>query len=131
MSMGQAVHSVLHKYADFSGRARRSEYWYWSLAVALGYVVVLILEALAPALGLALLAGAALGLFLPNLAVGVRRLHDTGKSAWYLLIALIPIVGPIALLVFLATDSTSGTNRYGPSPKELGFFDYPGQPSAW
>lgn len=117
--------SVLQtKYADFSGRARRAEYWWFTLVnlgVTVGiFIVAAILGAIAKPLGvigmLAYLAYA-LGTFIPGIAASVRRLHDTGKSGWFLLISFVPIVGSIALLVFLFTDSTTGTNTYGVSPK--------------
>ena len=117
MSLVEAVRAVLGKYADFSGRARRSEYWYWTLAVVLAYVAVTVINAVIRPLGVLLLVVVALGAFLPGLAVGVRRLHDTNRSGAFLLLGLIPLVGGIVLLVFTCSDGTPGTNRYGPSPK--------------
>lgn len=123
MSFPEAVQTVLtQKYADFSGRARRSEYWWFYLAVLIAYAVF---EILAISTGLKvlflLLAIVALALFIPTLAVSVRRLHDTGRSGWWVLIPILPIIGTIILIVFLATDSTPGDNQYGPSPKGQGF----------
>jgi uncharacterized membrane protein YhaH (DUF805 family) len=116
VGFAEAVRAVLGKYADFSGRARRSEYWFWTLAVVLGYLVAVILAAIAkPFLYLAFLAY--LAILLPSLAVAVRRLHDTGKSGWLILLGLIPLVGGIILLVFTVSDSTPGDNQYGPNPK--------------
>lgn len=115
--MQEAVKTVLGKYVDFSGRARRSEYWYWTLAVFLVYVVGLIFTAIARPLGLLIFVVLVLGGFLPGLAVSVRRLHDTGRSGWFLLISLIPFVGGIVLLVFQCADSQPQPNKYGPSPK--------------
>lgn len=107
---------VWRKFATFSGRARRSEYWMFTLFNAIVYGALLLVDAL---LGtnmiLALvyiLAGA-----VPSLAVSVRRLHDTGKSGWWLLIGIIPLIGTIALLVFMFQDSYPGDNEYGPNPK--------------
>ncbi|MCL4135708.1 UNVERIFIED_CONTAM: hypothetical protein GTU68_008751 [Idotea baltica] len=104
-------------YADFSGRARRSEYWYFQLF----YVITLLI-----ALAIDFMIGfpvayliVALGSIVPALGVMVRRLHDTDKSGWFALISLIPIVGSIALIVFLATDGTPGSNKYGSNPKGL------------
>jgi uncharacterized membrane protein YhaH (DUF805 family) len=115
MGFPDAVRSVLTQYATFTGRARRSEYWWFALAnVALSLVAAIIDAAIGfPLFQLVV----ALGLFVPSLAVGVRRLHDTGRSGWWLLIGLIPLVGAIVLLVFLVTDGERGPNRWGPSPK--------------
>jgi len=122
MGFAEAVKTVIGKYSDFTGRARRSEYWYWSLAVALGYLVAVILSAVArPLLFLAVIFY--LGILIPTLAVGVRRLHDTGRSGWFLLISLIPLVGGIVLLVFTVQDSAPGSNTYGPNPKGVGGLD--------
>ena len=120
MDFMTAVRTVLGKYADFSGRARRSEYWFFSLAVAVAYVATLILTAVARPLGLLLLIVLVLGALIPTLACGVRRLHDTGKSGAFLLLGFIPVVGSIILLVFYVMDSTPGDNQYGPNPKGVG-----------
>jgi uncharacterized membrane protein YhaH (DUF805 family) len=107
-------------YSDFSGRARRSEYWWFALINAAILVVTAIVRAIGGpigAIGLILYLIVAFGTLIPSIALGIRRLHDTGKSGWFLLIAFIPIVGSIILLVFLFTDSHQGTNQYGPSPK--------------
>ncbi len=117
--------SVLTKnYADFTGRARRAEYWWFvliNLGVIFGIVVLAIIlsgsnDSLA-GLGGILYVVYVLGIIVPSFAVTVRRLHDTGKSGWMLLIGLIPFVGPIILLVFYFTDGDPGANQYGPSPK--------------
>ena len=112
------------KYADFTGRARRAEYWWFVLinfVVIFSLVVLIIILAGSndslTGLGGIIYAVYALGVILPSLAVTVRRLHDTGKSGWMLLIGLIPFVGPIILLVFYFTDGEPGANQYGPSPK--------------
>ena len=112
------------KYADFTGRARRAEYWWFVLVnfgVIFGIVVLAIILSVSSdslaGLGGALYVVYALGVIVPSLAVTVRRLHDTNKSGWMLLIGLIPFVGPILLLVFYFTDGDPGENQYGPSPK--------------
>ncbi len=122
MSFTQAVRSVLTQYVGFGGRARRSEYWWYALfSVLVGIVAVILDNALGTDFEstgnglISLLLN--LALFLPSLAVAVRRLHDTDRSGWWLLIALIPLVGAIVLLVFFCQDSTPGQNRFGPSPK--------------
>jgi uncharacterized membrane protein YhaH (DUF805 family) len=113
---------VLRKYAVFSGRARRREYWFFAL---FNFIISLVLVALDflfgtidPQAGAGLLSGLyALAVLIPSLAVSVRRLHDTGRSGWWLLIALVPLIGAIVLLVFFVTDSEAGANQYGPNPK--------------
>jgi uncharacterized membrane protein YhaH (DUF805 family) len=116
MTFGTAVSSVLTQYTGFSGRARRSEFWWYSLFTFVVYLVVALVDAALHTTVLGLVVG--LGLLLPSLAVTVRRLHDTGRSGWWLLIGLIPLVGAIVLLVFECTDSEPGPNRFGPSPKD-------------
>jgi uncharacterized membrane protein YhaH (DUF805 family) len=117
---------VLQQYADFEGRARRKEYWIFTLV---NFLITMALQALTfmvagmnPESTLGLFLSGILGLyglavFIPSLAVGVRRLHDTGRSGWWLLISLVPVVGIIVLIVFLVQDSQNGTNQYGENPK--------------
>jgi len=115
--------AVMKKYAVFSGRARRKEYWMFVLFNMIFTVVAMLLDNL---LGIAiedvgygpiyLIYG--LAIILPSLAVLVRRLHDIGKSGWWFFINLVPFIGSIWLLVLLATDSQPGVNAYGPNPKE-------------
>jgi uncharacterized membrane protein YhaH (DUF805 family) len=114
--------TVLKKYAVFGGRARRREYWFFVLFSVIISIVLGIIDGLtgsfSPTVGLGLLSGIySLAVLIPSLAVGVRRLHDTGKSGWLLLLALIPLVGAIVLLVFVCQDSNPGQNQYGPNPK--------------
>ena len=113
---------VLSKYADFSGRSRRAEYWYFvlvNLFINIGLAIgdEMFGLVIAPNLGLlGLVYG--LAVFIPSIAVLARRLHYTGRSGWWWLIALIPFVGAIILIVFLAEDSDPGeSNYYGPNPK--------------
>ena len=114
MNIQEAVRSVLSQYAGFTGRARRSEYWYWTLAYLIAYVVAFIIDSI---LGISLVTiVVALAALIPSLAVGVRRLHDTDKSGWFLLIGLIPLIGAIVLIVFFVADS-GPDNQYGPNPK--------------
>lgn len=113
------------KYADFSGRARRKEFWMFFLFYFIFAFVLSIIDGL---IGWGFGEGTfgplylifALATLLPYLAVTVRRLHDTGRSGWWYFIMLIPIVGPIWLIVLLATDGEPGENQYGPNPKEVG-----------
>jgi uncharacterized membrane protein YhaH (DUF805 family) len=107
---------ALKKYADFSGRARRKEFWYFNL-VHLLLVVGLMAVDVAVGVDGYLPVIYALGVIIPAVAVGVRRLHDTGRTAGWLLIGFIPVVGTIALLIFLVQDSQPHTNDYGPNPK--------------
>lgn len=104
------------KYVEFSGRARRKEYWMFVLFNFLASIAAGIVDGI---LGTALISGVySLAAILPGLAVGVRRLHDTGRSGWWVLISLVPIIGIIVLLVFLCMDSEPGANRFGANPKD-------------
>jgi uncharacterized membrane protein YhaH (DUF805 family) len=118
MTFADAVRSVLTQYATFTGRARRSEFWWFVLFNAMVSVVVSIIGSAAHTSILSTIVS--LALLLPGLAVSVRRLHDTGRSGWWVLLDLVPLVGWIVLLVFCAQDSQPGTNAHGPSPKEAG-----------
>ncbi|HIG24510.1 MAG TPA: DUF805 domain-containing protein [Acidimicrobiia bacterium] len=104
------------KYAEFSGRASRQEYWMWILSYLVVYLVLAILSAIEPLLGVPLFLFI-LASLIPSLAVFVRRLHDTNRSGWWWLISFVPMIGGIVLLVFLASDSTTGDNDYGPAPQ--------------
>ncbi|WP_240529710.1 DUF805 domain-containing protein [Streptomyces mangrovisoli] len=106
---------ALTKYAVFGGRARRAEYWTFSLVNAL---VMLLLVAAGRAAHFGYLYDLyALATLLPSVAVGVRRLHDTGRSGWWLLFGAIPVVGSLAMLLFTTTEGEPRDNRYGASPK--------------
>lgn len=115
MSFPEAVRSVLRQYFGFSGRARRSEYWWFYLATVLADIVAARVDSALgrPILQLILL----VGLAIPGLAVAFRRLHDTGRTAWWMLIGFVPIAGAIVLLVFFCSDSDPAPNKWGPSPK--------------
>ena len=110
----------LKKYADFSGRAPRAEYWWFYLLTVVAYIVAMILDSIVGAGGAGgfglLSMVVMLGLFLPSMAAGVRRLHDTDRSGGWLLIALVPLIGAIVLLVFWVLEGTGGDNRFGPDP---------------
>jgi uncharacterized membrane protein YhaH (DUF805 family) len=113
--------AVLKKYAEFTGRARRREYWLFALFNLLIFVVLVVIDAkggMMNPMGLGVLSGLySLAVFVPSLAVAVRRLHDTDRSGWWLLILLIPLIGAIVFLVFMLLDSQPDENRHGPSPK--------------
>ncbi|WP_427976685.1 DUF805 domain-containing protein [Agarivorans sp.] len=110
--------AVLKKYVVFNGRARRKEYWMFTL---FSLIITFLLAVIDAAVGSAGILGAiyALAVFLPTLAVSVRRLHDIGRSGWWLLIAFIPLIGAIVLLVFMLLDSKPGSNDHGEYPKEV------------
>jgi uncharacterized membrane protein YhaH (DUF805 family) len=120
--------NVLNNYATFSGRARRSEYWFFVLFNMIFGIVANILDNILGTtfeLGFGISYGYiyliyALAILIPGLAVVVRRLHDVGKSGWMYFIILIPIVGIIWLLVLLCTDSQVGSNKWGENPKGIG-----------
>lgn len=102
-------------YVNFEGRARRQAYW---MFVLFNFIVYIIIGVLGNFLNTAAPSYLySLAVFLPGLALGVRRLHDIGKSGWWLLVALIPLVGAIVLLIFACLDSQPGENAYGPNPK--------------
>ncbi|MFE3797256.1 DUF805 domain-containing protein [Nocardia tengchongensis] len=125
MGFGASIKSVLSNYATFSGRARRSEFWWFTLFHLLIFIGM-------PVLNVALTASDSTGtsplgvvhgllelaLILPSLAVQVRRLHDAEFSGWWLLIAFIPFVGALTLFVFSVMDGTHGPNKYGSDPKD-------------
>ena len=112
---------VLNKCAVFSGRARRKEYWMFALFNLIICIVLGVIEAIAgiaPEGDQSVLAGIySLAVLIPAIAVSVRRLHDTNHSGPWLLIALVPLIGPIILLVFMVQDSQQGDNQCGPNPK--------------
>lgn len=113
------------KYADFTGRARRQEYWNYVLYLILLFLacyMLIFIGAIAEiyiltVVGFLLVSIIALLSFIPSLAIAVRRLHDTNRSGWYYLIGLIPLVGGILLLVWFCTEGTRGENDFGPDPK--------------
>lgn len=130
-----AYKSMFKKYAQFNGRSRRSEYWYATLANSLisAIAYLFMLPAISEAAnqgyvsdGKAILAGIAaiavigyaVAVIIPTLAMSVRRLHDVGKSGWFMLLAFIPYIGAIILFVFMVLDSQPGANQYGTNPKE-------------
>jgi len=122
MDFMTAVKTVLGKYATFSGRAQRSEFWWFYL---FSLIVSAVLQMVDRALFGTLVGGQDVGILaplfslailLPSLAVGARRLHDTDRSGWWLLIALIPILGFLVLLYFFVQRGTAGPNQHGADP---------------
>ena len=119
MGFTEAVQTCFSKYATFSGRARRSEYWYFVLCYTILTGILSFLARNSTVLGY--VSGVIeIALFIPMLAVSVRRLHDIGKSGWFYLIGLIPLVGLIIMIVWYVRDSDPGQNMYGPNPKGIG-----------
>jgi uncharacterized membrane protein YhaH (DUF805 family) len=128
---------VLKQYADFNGRARRTEFWMFVLFNILAVIVLSIVDVLigtasltTTGTGFAMSGGLLTSLYqlavlVPSLAVGARRLHDTGRSGWWQLLALIPIVGIIILIVWWATEGHAGANEYGMNPKQEMAGGYP------
>lgn len=106
MDFSQAVQTCIQKYVDFEGRASRPEYWWFALfVVGVGLLLHFVSHVLSGLFHL--------GMLLPMIAAASRRLHDTGRSGWWQLIGLIPIVGTIVLIVFLAKEGEPGANAYG------------------
>ena len=114
----------LKRYADFSGRSRRKEYWMFLLGVFIAAILLSIVEGI---VGLGGMVGGVygpltvlffLGVFVPSLAVQVRRFHDQDKSGWFVLLGLIPILGGLAVLIFMCLEGTRGSNRFGEDPKD-------------
>lgn len=106
---------VLKKYAVFSGRARRREFWFF---VLFNFIIMIILMIIAQAINSAILSTIySLAVLIPSIAVTVRRLHDTNRTGWWVLIGLIPVIGFIVLLIFTVQDSQEGENQHGPNPK--------------
>ena len=113
--------TVLKKYAEFSGRARRKEYW---MFVLMNFLVSILISIVGAVIGdtdgliaVSLSGVYALFIFIPSLAVTVRRLHDTNKSGWWILITFVPLIGGLVLLIFMIMDSDPNTNAYGANPK--------------
>jgi uncharacterized membrane protein YhaH (DUF805 family) len=112
---------VLKNYAGFDGRARRTEYWMFFLFSLIISVVLTVIDGVVgmrSASGFGILSSLySLAVLVPSIAVGIRRLHDTGKSGWWLFISLVPLIGGIWLIVLLATAGNVGSNQYGADPK--------------
>ncbi|MBC7434629.1 MAG: DUF805 domain-containing protein [Bdellovibrionales bacterium] len=121
MNFGQAISTCFKKYATFTGRASRPEYWWFVLFQVLVSLASSMLGEVANGLVM-------LGLLLPGLAVGARRLHDIGKSAWFLLLGLIPLIGWIVLIIWACQKSDPGSNAFGPPASETPLID--GSPGA-
>ncbi len=112
---------VLKQYVNFQGRATRKEYWMFVLfnfLIMLGLTIIDVIIIATADISQSIFSNLySLAVFLPSLAVGARRLHDTGRSGWWLLLALIPLIGAIVLIIFFVQDSEPNQNQYGPNPK--------------
>ncbi len=106
------------KYADFSGRARRREFWHFTLYYLVFYLVCMVLDAITALGGFTVLYS--LAMFVPSISILVRRLHDTSHSAWWILLVFVPVVGTLILLYFLVQDGHQD-NEYGFNPKGVAF----------
>ena len=115
MSFTQAIGSGFGKYAVFNGRSSRSEYWWWTLFVIIGYVVFAVVDSIIGTYPLLYVIWA-LAVLLPGLAVTIRRLHDIDKSGWWFLVGLIPFIGGIILLIWFVSRGSEGPNRFGENP---------------
>ncbi|HEY0268227.1 MAG TPA: DUF805 domain-containing protein [Methyloradius sp.] len=109
MTFGESIKTCFGKYADFTRRASRSEYWWFVLFT---FLVSLALSAVSETVGVIF----SLAVFLPSIAVGTRRLHDTNRSGWWQLIYIIPLIGLIVMIVFLAQEGETIDNQYGEPP---------------
>jgi uncharacterized membrane protein YhaH (DUF805 family) len=129
MTFGQAIKNNFSKYVTFSGRAARSEFWWWGLFVmvtnlVLSWVDIALFGTVETGVGrvsgytdMPVLSSLfLLATLLPSISVTVRRLHDRDKSGWWYWLFLVPIVGPIVLLVWFILEGTRGANSYGPDP---------------
>lgn len=122
--MTAVKHVLKNNYANFQGRARRSEYWWFTLFSMIVSTVAQIVMGAVAATGstiLALIFGIAflvlmLGLIIPSIAVSIRRMHDTGRSGWWLLIGFIPLIGFLVILYFFVQRGTVGPNDWGADP---------------
>ena len=119
MNFVEAVQSVFSNFLNFRGRARRSEFWYFFLFVFVISFILGVIQILIWGQDANYLTGIfSLIILIPNIAVSIRRLHDTGRSGFWYLIGFIPIIGTIILIIWYCQDSEPGDNKYGPNPKE-------------
>jgi len=102
----ESIKTCFSKYADFNGRARRSEYWWFALFIVLASLALSIISDIVSGLF-------SIAVFLPSIAAGTRRLHDTNRSGWWQLIMLIPLIGLIVIIVFMAQEGSAESNQFG------------------
>lgn len=118
----------LKRYADFSGRSRRQEYWLFFLGIMIAFIALTIITGMTvgfegadgdlPSLTLMVIGVMAMAIFIPSLAVQVRRFHDQNRSGWFVLLGFIPYIGSLIVLVFMLLPGTPGDNRFGPDPRD-------------
>ena len=118
----QWLKAVVGKYATFGGRARRREYWRYIVYYVLAFLTLLLVDVLTDTFNMETQLGFLSGSFLlfmliPSVAVAVRRLHDTERSGWWVLLAFLPLIGQLVLLFFFVQEGDEGSNAYGPDPK--------------
>lgn len=116
MTFVESIQTCFAKYADFNGRATRSEYWFFFLFQVIGTIVTMMIDPVVMAIF-------ALALLVPGIAVTIRRLHDTDRSGWFYLLSFVPLLG-LVVLVFMCLEGTPGPNRFDAAPSE------PGAPGA-
>ena len=116
MNFFEAISSGFRNYVNFSGRAARSEYWYWTLFTAIAYIVAYIIDSVVDPDTQVVTGLFALATIIPSIAIAVRRLHDLDRTGWWFLLGFIPLIGAIILLIWYATKGTDGPNRFGPDP---------------
>lgn len=112
MTFGESIKTCFSKYADFGGRASRSEFWWWVLFVVLASAAASVVSPVLSGLF-------SLGVLLPNIAVAARRLHDTDRSGWFQLVALIPLIG-LLLMIYWCVQESKEPNRFGASGNTQG-----------
>ena len=115
MGFSEAIKTVFSKYATITGRASRSEYWYFQLFYTLVYVGVMVVSTVIPFLAILVLVFA-VAMFIPTITVSIRRLHDKNRSGWWLLLSFIPLIGILVLLFWFVTAGTDGPNAFGADP---------------
>lgn len=116
MDFQTAVRTCFEKYATIAGRARRSEYWWFALFLLIGNLVAGLLDSVVFSDLQVLSTVFALGTLVPSICAGVRRLHDTGRSGWWMLLMFIPLIGFLVLLYWFVQKGTDGPNEFGPDP---------------
>lgn len=117
MGFSEAIRSVFSQYASIAGRASRSEYWYFGLFYFLSYIGFMVVSAIIPFLAILYMVFI-IGVIIPSITVGIRRLHDLNKSGWWYLIVFIPFIGAIIMIIWFVTKGTDGSNDFGDDPLE-------------
>ncbi len=116
MTFTQAITSGFKNYVNFSGRACRSEFWFWQLFIVLASIVAVILDSIIQTPNQVFASLFGLATVIPDLAVMVRRMHDTDFRGWWLLLGFVPLIGMIVLIVWWCLEGTRGYNRFGADP---------------